>query len=114
MRDSDHALTKFRAALDVLYGDRIERVVLFGSRARGDARPDSDFDVAVFLKSFADRWQEADKIAALTSDILDETGALIHAMPYAANSYAEHRPLMHELRREGVASLYFLPHWHRC
>jgi predicted nucleotidyltransferase len=102
MRDLDRALTRFRDALDELYGDRIERVVLFGSRARGDARPDSDFDVAVFLKSFTDRWQEADKIAALTSDILDETGALIHAMPYTANSYAEHRPLMHELRREGV------------
>ena len=31
-------LSKFRAALDKLYGDRIERVVLLGSRARGDAR----------------------------------------------------------------------------
>ena len=44
-------LTKFRAALDKLYGDRIERIVLYGSRARGDARPDSDYDVAVFLKA---------------------------------------------------------------
>jgi len=30
-------LRRFRTALDELYGDRIERVVLFGSRARGDA-----------------------------------------------------------------------------
>jgi predicted nucleotidyltransferase len=42
--------TRFRAALDKVYGERIERVVLFGSRARGDARPDSDYDVLVFLK----------------------------------------------------------------
>jgi predicted nucleotidyltransferase len=27
------------------------KIVLFGSRARGDARPDSDFDVCVFLPS---------------------------------------------------------------
>ncbi|HXO92171.1 MAG TPA: nucleotidyltransferase domain-containing protein [Stellaceae bacterium] len=34
---------RFRAALDDIYGPRIERVVLFGSHARGDARPDSDY-----------------------------------------------------------------------
>lgn len=48
-------LTKFRAALDEAYGNRIQRVVLFGSRARGDAGEDSDYDVAVFLKDLADR-----------------------------------------------------------
>jgi uncharacterized protein len=36
---ADPVLTRFRAALDKIYGERIERVVLFGSRARGDARP---------------------------------------------------------------------------
>ncbi len=94
-------LAKFRAALDELYGDRVERVVLFGSRARGDARPDSDYDVAVFLKDLSDRWAEADKIAIIATDILDETGEVIHAMPYRAGSYQERTPLMHELRREG-------------
>lgn len=29
-----------------------ERIVLFGSRARGDARPDSDIDLLVVLSSF--------------------------------------------------------------
>ena len=28
-------------------GDRVERVILFGSRARGDAHPDSDYDLLV-------------------------------------------------------------------
>jgi predicted nucleotidyltransferase len=28
-----------------------EKIILFGSRARGDARPDSDFDVLVINKS---------------------------------------------------------------
>ena len=72
-------LAKFRTALDALYGDRIERVVLYGSRARGDARPDSDYDVAVFLKDLTDRWAEAEKIAFATSEILMETGEVIHA-----------------------------------
>jgi len=30
----DPVLMRFRAALDEIYGPRIERVVLFGSRAR--------------------------------------------------------------------------------
>jgi predicted nucleotidyltransferase len=30
----DPVLVRFRAALDELYGDRLDRVVLFGSRAR--------------------------------------------------------------------------------
>ena len=47
---ADPILTRFRAALDETYGERLERVVLFGSHARGDARPDSDYDIAVFLK----------------------------------------------------------------
>jgi predicted nucleotidyltransferase len=45
----DPILKRFRAALDEMYGDRLERVVLFGSRA-GDAGEDSDYDVALFLK----------------------------------------------------------------
>ncbi|MEQ1933539.1 MAG: nucleotidyltransferase domain-containing protein [Fimbriimonadaceae bacterium] len=32
----------------------IKRIVLFGSRARGDAKPDSDFDVLVIANSNLD------------------------------------------------------------
>jgi predicted nucleotidyltransferase len=99
---SDPVLARFRAALDELYGGRIERVVLFGSRARGDAHLDSDYDVAVFLRDLTDRWREIDRLAAIETDILTETGRFIHAMPYRAGSYRERTPLMHEIRREGI------------
>ena len=98
----DPVLKQFRATLNEMYGARIERVVLFGSRARGDARPDSDYDVAVFLKDYTDRWAESDRIADATTTILEETGAFIHAMPYRASQYNERSPLMHEIRREGL------------
>ncbi|HEY0422684.1 MAG TPA: nucleotidyltransferase domain-containing protein, partial [Rhodopila sp.] len=53
-RIDDPVLIRFCKALGEIYGNQIDCVVLFGSRARGDARPDSDYDVAVFLKSLPD------------------------------------------------------------
>jgi predicted nucleotidyltransferase len=98
----DPVLKRFRAALDELYGDRIERVVLYGSRARGDHRSDSDYDVAVFLKEWVDRWQEVDRIIPIVTDILYENEAFVHAMPHRAGSYEDRNSLMREIRREGV------------
>jgi predicted nucleotidyltransferase len=100
--DDDPILKRFRAALDTIYGERLERAVLFGSRARGDAREDSDYDVAVFLRDMADRFAEMDRLADLGTDILKETGEFIHAMPYRAGAYEERTPLMLAVRSEGV------------
>ncbi|MBI2802986.1 MAG: nucleotidyltransferase domain-containing protein [Gammaproteobacteria bacterium] len=102
MAISDPLLQQFRTVLDETYGARLERVVLYGSRARGDARPDSDYDVAVFLKSLSDRWSELDRLADIETDFLYETGAVINAIPFQAGSYRERTPLMHEIRREGL------------
>lgn len=99
----DPILARFRAALAKTYGERLERAVLFGSRARGDAQPDSDYDVAVFLRDMPDRFAELNRLADLSTDILYETGGLIHAMPYQAKTYNDARmPLMHEIRAEGI------------
>jgi predicted nucleotidyltransferase len=45
-----HALDEVRKRLTELYGDRLVRLVLYGSQARGDAHPESDVDVLVVLK----------------------------------------------------------------
>ena len=98
----DPVLRRFRAALDEIYGERLERVVLFGSRARGDARDDSDYDIAVFIKDLTDRWPEIDRIIPVITDIIDDTGSVIHALPYPAGYYQNRTSLMREIRREGV------------
>ena len=64
---ADPVLLRFRAALDGLYGSKVECVVLFGSRARGGG-PDSDYDAAIFLKDFQDRWSEVDRLIPLVTD----------------------------------------------
>ncbi len=85
-----------------MYGKRIERVVLFGFRARGEARPDSDDDIAVFLKDRDSFWKESGRLAAIEADILFETGAVINASPFSAGAYRDHSPLMQELGRDGL------------
>ncbi len=97
----DPILARLRAELVAAYGEGLERIVLFGSRARGDAGPDSDYDVAVFLKDFDGFGREAARIAAIETDILYDTGAVINALPFKAGAYKERTGLMRELRREG-------------
>jgi predicted nucleotidyltransferase len=80
--EADTILTRFRAALGGIYGDRLERVVLYGSRARGDHRPDSDYDIAVFIKDPGTLREEIRRLAGVETDILWDTGAVINALPF--------------------------------
>jgi len=99
---SNPVLTRFRATLAEMYGHRLERVVLFGSRARGDAHTESDYDVAVFLHDLADRAAEMNRLADLSTKIVEEGGPFIHAMPYRAGSYNDRTPLMLAVRTDGL------------
>jgi predicted nucleotidyltransferase len=99
----DPILASFRAALEEIYGARLERVVLFGSRARGDAHGDSDYDIAVFFKALPDRWAELHQLADLRTSFLEETGAFFDAKPYPITSYQDTSALMYEIRRDGLA-----------
>ena len=97
---ADPILARLRASLDKVYGARIDRVILFGSRARGDARPDSDYDVAVFLKEPESFWKESGRLAEIGTDILYDTGAVINALPFRAELDRD-GALMRELERDG-------------
>jgi predicted nucleotidyltransferase len=102
MQINDPIVTRFRRELTATYGARLERVVLFGSRARGDAAPDSDYDVAVFLKDMSDRWSEIDRLAALRLPYLERDDAFLDVMPYHAEDYNKQTGLMHSIRTEGI------------
>ena len=98
----DPVLKRFRAVLDEIYGRRLERVVLFGSRARGEARDDSDYDLAIFIEDLGPFGAELDRLVDVETDILYDTGAVINALPFPAGTYRERTGFMHELRRDGV------------
>jgi len=99
---NDPVLTRFRAAVTEIYGWRAERIILFGSRARGDAKPDSDYDIAVFLKDPATFSEDCARLSAISTDILYDTGAVISATPFPAAAYRDQTGFMHELRKDGL------------
>jgi len=100
---SEPVLRRLRAELERLYGDRLERVLLFGSRARGDARPDSDWDVAVVIRDYHGDLEEVFSLADLGHDLMLETGAVLSIKPFAPEDLERRTLFMHNLRREGVA-----------
>jgi hypothetical protein len=64
-------------------------------------RPDSDYDIAVFLHDLKDLGEEAKRLAEIETDILYDTGTVINALPFGAGAWREQTGLMGELAREG-------------
>ncbi|MFN8693521.1 MAG: nucleotidyltransferase domain-containing protein [Holosporales bacterium] len=102
MMQLDPPLQQFRSAIEQHYGDNIQRLVLFGSRARGEATDDSDYDLALFLRNFSDRWREKAFILPIELKIMDETGAVLNTIPFAENAFEQRTPLMYAIRSEGI------------
>lgn len=101
-----HAATAFLEKLRATYD--VSRAIMFGSRARGDSRPDSDLDLAVIIHGkrgdFIDTKLD---MAGLAFDVLMETGVLIQALPIWEDDFThpEQFPnpaLMRNIAREGI------------
>lgn len=52
-------LDEYREALPKEFPDLVEAVLVYGSKARGDARPDSDLDVLVIIREGDSRLKRA-------------------------------------------------------
>ncbi len=98
----DPVLRRFRDAVRAAYGDRLDQLILYGSRARGDFRADSDYDVAVFLHGIENTWHEMGVLANITTDILYDTGELISPVTLADDDYDRRTALLREVRRDGI------------
>lgn len=75
-RAADLFLTRVARRFDVAQG------ILFGSRARHTARPDSDADVAVVLRGPPERFLPTKlAMADVAFDVLLETGVRVQPLP---------------------------------
>ncbi|HET6567017.1 MAG TPA: nucleotidyltransferase domain-containing protein [Rhodothermales bacterium] len=97
------ALDEARARLRALYGDRLRRVILYGSQARGDAGPESDVDVLVVLEGPLDVYAETKQLSRLSVELMDQYGFFFAFMPYEKSTF-QYRPssFISVVREEGM------------
>jgi predicted nucleotidyltransferase len=85
--------------------DRIRRLILFGSRARGDHKPHSDYDILVVLVE-KDR-SVVDALYDATMEVLFRTHRLISLKIYREADFNRFAtlptPFLSAVLREGVA-----------
>jgi len=102
------ALRELDRKLRKRFGPKYIKLMLFGSRARGDNAPESDADVAVILRGrISDRWSLKRLIIQDTYPILLETGLYIQAWPIEQGELSDpdkssNPPLLRNVIREGI------------
>lgn len=72
--------------------DPTATAILYGSEARGDARPDSDFDVLILLEGEKRNLKREDEMSGALYDLELSTGALISPMIMLRRQW-ENRPI---------------------
>lgn len=108
-RIDQHTEEAVRRFLDLIAGRYdMAGAIVYGSRARGTHRPDSDTDVAVLLRGEHQRFLSAKlDMADVAFDVLLETGILISPLPVWLDEW-EHPEnysnpaLLRNIAREGV------------
>ena len=96
-------LKEARARLSEMYGDRITRIILYGSHARGEARPESDVDVLVVLRDDFNLYDELKRLTRLKLHLLDRFDAYVSLQPFTETAYQDlRRPLMRNIHAEGI------------
>lgn len=98
----DNVIQQLTTTLRERLGDRIVKVILFGSRARGDYEPDSDYDVLILLDKVTK--EVTDEIDEMVWQIGWDNGVLITPVVHGKKTFETHvyEPLFINIRKEGI------------
>lgn len=103
MKQKDtHIATRIRTEIKRI--DPKAKIILFGSRARGDARKDSDWDLLILIDNQNIREKE-DLFRDRLYDLELETGEIISMFIYSNKEWtSRHKitPLYQNIKKEGV------------
>jgi predicted nucleotidyltransferase len=96
-------LKTLKKGLLQIYGDQVDRILLYGSRARGDERPDSDIDILVVLKDDFN-YSEMLRLSSDFAASLSLENDVVISRAFVSREQFEHRqtPFLMNVRREGV------------
>lgn len=79
------ALREFKRKIKLELGDQVLDVKLFGSKARGDFKENSDIDILVLLKK--DSKKEIDAIFDVVTEIVLSTGVYLSVKYFSIEEY---------------------------
>jgi len=84
-------------------GERLVKLVLFGSRARGDNDPDSDIDVLVVLRMPEEELPPIGATTDLEIELWDKYGFVLNVFEMDEWQFMNRQgPLLRNVRREGA------------
>ncbi|WP_017293311.1 nucleotidyltransferase domain-containing protein [Geminocystis herdmanii] len=96
------SLRRFEKSLRYLYGKDIDKIILFGSQARGEATIDSDVDILVVTKAKLTE-QKRDELIREISDFSINENILFNVIEMLTTRFElEQSPLLINIRREGI------------
>lgn len=98
----DQLLKEFAAELRQRLGSRVRRILLFGSRARGDAREGSDYDMLVVVDHRTPEVRSV--ILDIESGLMDRYGTLLATVLRSEDEWQRTQgfPLACNIAREGI------------
>ncbi|KAA9352984.1 nucleotidyltransferase domain-containing protein [Larkinella humicola] len=103
----DHIQSLIKAVksrLEIWYKSRLDRIILYGSYARGDYHEESDIDLLIILKDKkVSRLQEINDLVALKYDLMISNNILLSTKAVTESDY-KNRPnaIYYFIRREGI------------
>ena len=98
----DPVVRDFVALIREKLGEHLKGVILFGSRARGDADQDSDYDFLILMDEKKKNFE--DIIHDISYHMLDKHEALINFFLYPESEFIRrtYAPLFINVRQEGI------------
>jgi predicted nucleotidyltransferase len=102
-RELQRILRRLRREQARVLGDQLQSVILYGSRARGQARSDSDIDVRVVVRDDSDYGDLICRTSAAVSALsLQHDVVISRAFVSQERFEREQSPFLLNVRREGV------------
>ena len=96
-----HELTE---KIQELYGNQLDKVILYGSYARGEETKYSDIDLAIILKGDINPFEEIDRVGDIAWDISLKYSVVISTRPISEKKYySKNTPFLATLKEEGIS-----------